>query len=276
MKDADCVAFLQWALPRLDRPWAGFRKVRRQLCRRIERRIRALGLADVHAYRAHLESHDAEWSSLDALCPITISCFYRDTATWELLAAEVLPALAAAASTRAGHRLRALSLGCAAGEEPYTLTLAWQFALAGRFPQVALEVLATDVVEPVLARARRACYAETSIRLLPPAWRAHGFERVGDEWCLRQKFRDGVRFLPQDVCTGLPDGPFDLVLCRNLLFTYWDEPIQQRVLASVLERLHTGGALVIGRRERLPTGTTMLAPWPGAGQHGIFRYSPTG
>jgi len=41
MTDMDCVAFLQWALPKLHLRWAGFRKVRRQVCRRIERRMRA-------------------------------------------------------------------------------------------------------------------------------------------------------------------------------------------------------------------------------------------
>ena len=37
MKDSDCVTFLQWALPRLHFRWPGFRKVRRQVCRRISR-----------------------------------------------------------------------------------------------------------------------------------------------------------------------------------------------------------------------------------------------
>jgi hypothetical protein len=38
-----CVEFLQWALPRLGRRWAGYRKVRRQVCRRVRRRIEDLG-----------------------------------------------------------------------------------------------------------------------------------------------------------------------------------------------------------------------------------------
>src|SRR5215218_3377296 len=74
----ECVAFLQWALPRLGLRWAGYRKVRRQVCRRVARRIAALGLPDHAAYRAHLEAHAEEWDVLRALTPVTISRFGRD------------------------------------------------------------------------------------------------------------------------------------------------------------------------------------------------------
>lgn len=169
MQDRDCVAFLQWALPRLQRPWAGFRKVRRQLCRRIEQRWRALGLLDAAAYRGYFENHADEWDVLDALCPITLSCFYRDAATWEALAADVLPELARGADARGARTLQAASIGCASGEEPYTLMLAWRFAVAPQFPRLDLEVTATDVVEAVLVRARAGCYAQAKRTSRPAA-----------------------------------------------------------------------------------------------------------
>ena len=53
----ECVAFLQWALPRLGLRWAGYRKVRRQVCRRVRARVAALGLGDLDAYRGRLAAH---------------------------------------------------------------------------------------------------------------------------------------------------------------------------------------------------------------------------
>jgi chemotaxis protein methyltransferase CheR len=272
MQDRECVAFLQWALPRLKRPWAGFRKVRKQLCRRIERRWRELGLSDVAAYRAYLDSHADEWQRLDEFCPITISCFFRDTAMWETLAVEVLPELARRAHARGAHALLAVSIGCASGEEPYTLSLAWQFAVAPQFPALRFEVTATDIVETVLERARLACYPAGSLKLLPATWREHGFERQGKQWCLRARFRGGVTFLKQDLRETWPAQRFDLILCRNLAFTYFDTATQQALLAKMLAHLEPGGALVIGRRERLPEGVRALTPWPKAERQGIFRY----
>lgn len=51
MNDADCVAFLQWALPRLGLHWPGFRKIRGQVCKRIARGCSLLALPDVATYR---------------------------------------------------------------------------------------------------------------------------------------------------------------------------------------------------------------------------------
>ena len=61
MRDADCVAFLRWALPRLELRWRGFRRPRRQVCRRVERRYRQLELSDVAAYRRRLLEDPTEW-----------------------------------------------------------------------------------------------------------------------------------------------------------------------------------------------------------------------
>src|SRR4051794_1629116 len=104
-----CVAFLQWALPRLDLRWAGFRRVRRQVCRRIGRRAAELGLPNLDAYRAHLDAHPAEWEVLRSLTPVTISRFGRDGAVFGALVADVLPALARAAHAAGRARLRAWS-----------------------------------------------------------------------------------------------------------------------------------------------------------------------
>ena len=77
MKDSDCVDFLQWALPRLGLRWPGFRKVRKQVCKRVDRRLRELGVPDAKTYRDFLEKHREEWSVLDSFCRIPISRFYR-------------------------------------------------------------------------------------------------------------------------------------------------------------------------------------------------------
>ena len=78
MKNSKCVHFLQWSLPQLHLRWSGFRKVRRQVCKRIQRRLQELELCDISAYQSYLETYPAEWLVLDAYCRITISRFYRD------------------------------------------------------------------------------------------------------------------------------------------------------------------------------------------------------
>jgi len=61
MRDAECIAFLQWALPRMGFRWPGFRKVRGQVCKRVGRRLKELGLTDLEAYQVYLGTHPEEW-----------------------------------------------------------------------------------------------------------------------------------------------------------------------------------------------------------------------
>src|SRR5262245_44730401 len=154
MTDRECVAFLKWALPRLNLRWTGFSNLRGQVCKRIRRRLAQLGLADTAAYRARLEAEPAEWAVLDAMCFVTISRFYRDQAVWDMLQSEVLPAVATAALAQGQKELCCWSSGCASGEEPYTLSILWALGLADRYPGLRLRILATDQDEVVLDRAR--------------------------------------------------------------------------------------------------------------------------
>jgi chemotaxis protein methyltransferase CheR len=261
VKDRECVAFLQWALPRLDLRWPGYRRVRRQVCRRIARRLGELGCPDLAAYRRRLSEDDDEWRHLDACCRITVSRFHRNAGVWAFLFADVLPGLAQPVDEHGGDAIRAWCIGGASGEEPYTLAIGWRLALASRFPRLHLLVLATEVDPRMIARAKEAIYPPSSLRDLPEAWRDAAFETTDGRYRLRSAFREGVTFEAQDVRARTPQGPFDLILCRNLVFTYFTEDLQRRVLGQLRRRLRSGGALVLGHHERLPEGAERFEPW---------------
>lgn len=256
-----CAEFLQWALPQLGLSWDGFRRVHRQVCRRIAARVTALHLADCLAYRQYLETHPAEWTMLDSFCRIPISRLVRERVVFERLASDVLPTLAEAAAARGAGELRCWSAGCASGEEPYSLAILWQLVLACRFPALSLRVTATDVDEQLLERARAAIYRRSSLREVPDEWIAAAFTPCDGLYALQPQFRAAVQFHQQDVRRVLPVGLFDLVLCRYVAFTYFDESLQRRTLERLLTVLRPGGALVIGLKECLPSGVEGVEPW---------------
>lgn len=264
MNDAECVEFLQRALPRLSLRWSGFRKVRKQVCKRLSRRLRDLGLTDGAAYAAYLEAHPAEWARLDAMCRISISRFWRDRGVFEALAEHVLPDLAQSAERSGTAALRVWSAGCASGEEPYSLSILWSSRLASRFPAVALDIVASDADAGLLARAARAVYPRGCVRELPATLVAAAFEDCDGALRLRAAYRSPVRFLCQDIRQAMPDGPFDLILCRNLAFTYFDAGLQRELLAGLTDRLRPGGYLVVGAHEALPQPTAGFAQIEGA------------
>jgi chemotaxis protein methyltransferase CheR len=67
-----------------------------------------------------------------------------------------------------------------------------------------------------------------------------------------------VTWREEDVRASMPDGPFSLLCCRNLVFTYFEASLQRRLLQELLARLRPGGVLVLGADESLPDGTDAL------------------
>ena len=91
MKDPECVEFLQWSLPRLHMRWPGFRKVHKQVCKKLQQRMNYLNFDSILDYRYFIEQHPDELYELDKLCRITISRFYRDKMVFEFLEQQVFP-----------------------------------------------------------------------------------------------------------------------------------------------------------------------------------------
>lgn len=248
MHDPECTSFLHWALPRLDLRWVGFRKVRKQVCKRLKRRIRQRGLSGFAAYRDLLDADPDEWRVLDHSCRITISRFFRDPRVFEILCDCVLPGIAQRARNQQ-RDARCWSAGCASGEEPYTLRLLWDLKTG---TTARLSIVATDVDDAVLARARKGCYSEASLRALPPDLVAHGFEKDDHLFRILERHRRDITFMHHDLRSDAIPGLFDLILCRNLAFTYFAPRLQCQVLQRLVERLRPKGWLVIGAHERLP------------------------
>ena len=266
------VEFLQWCLPKMRLRWPGYRKVRRQVLKRIGRRLQELGLASVYAYRGYLEDHPGEWVTLDTLCWISISRFYRDQRVYRYVEQEILPCLAETALARGESALRCWSVGCAAGEEPYTLAIIWKRQLAVKFPAVEFRVIATDIDRQAIQRGARGCYLASSLKELPPEWRERAFFSNEGELCLKDDYRGLVTFIVQDIRERAPQGLFHLILCRNLVFTYFDETLQRKATQTLTDRLAHGGVLIIGNTESLPDGDWGIEPW--STKLGVFRKPP--
>ena len=252
--EQEFVLFLKWALSQLGLRWEGFRRVRGIVRKRLGRRMKELGIDNLKAYRDLLSAEPEEWERLETFCLIPISRFYRDRKVYNVLGEEVLPKLARACRATRSETVNCLSVGCASGEEPYSLSIVWEFLVAPTFPEVGLSILAIDVDDNLLQRAHIGCYGAGSLKDLPDSLREAAFIPSGDLFCVHERFRRNIRFAKHDICAGVPDSTtdYDLILCRNVAFTYFDRATQEQVLFDLVRHLQPGGFLVVGAHERLP------------------------
>jgi chemotaxis protein methyltransferase CheR len=94
------------------------------------------------------------------------------------------------------------------------------------------------------------------------------FEPEDGAYRLRERFRAAVELRREDVRDTLPRGPFRIVFCRNSIFTYFDEALQQETLERLLAVLAPGGAFVAAPHEKLPPSAPLVPWFP---ELGIFR-----
>ncbi len=145
----------------------------------------------------------------------------------------------------------------------------WNLRLQPQHRQVNLHVVGTDADGFLLERARVGLFPRSSLKELPSEWLALAFDRDGTQHRLRDRYRDDVEFELRDIRRSMPEQTFDLIVCRNLVFTYFEEAHQQETLVRIAARLRPGGALFIGVHEQLPAGATGFSPWKGC--RAVFR-----
>ena len=97
--------------------------------------------------------------------------------------------------------------------------------------------------------------------MLPEKWKSEAFKQEEDNFILRQRYKDPVRFELLDIRKEAPVELFQVILCRNLAFTYFDNELQRTVLKNMEKKLAPGGILITGGHEDLPETGTDFSQW---------------
>ncbi len=236
---------------------------RDRLERRLRERLEATGCRDFTDYYLRLRRPGAqdEFARMLELCLTHETYFFREPRQLRSLEEEILPQLAATAERRPGRRVfRVWSAGCSSGEEPFTLAIILLRSAALR--GFELDVMATDVSNAILARARRGVFGPGSFRDVDATLRDRYFRAVGNpaagQWEVKPEVREVVTFgrvnlwNPAEVAAV---GGVDVILCRNVLI-YFDREGRRRVVESMFERLRPGGFLLLGHSENLLQAST--------------------
>jgi len=171
--------------------------------------------------------------------------FFRDAAVFEVFRKAALPKLAGA---RVNRRLSIWSAGCATGQEAYSLAM-----LFDRLPQFSgwdIGILATDVSEDAIARAKDGIYTDAEVqRGLSVPMLAKYFCQEPNGWRIGAAIRERVQFRVFNLLESFAGlGPFDAIFCRNVLI-YFDSAAKMNILGRLSDVLAEDGCLVLGSAE---------------------------
>ena len=223
----------------------------RCLKRRIAVRMRARGAHTFDDYSRVLDGDAHEYDLLLDALTINVTKFFRNPDTWAALA----PYLTERWRAREGA-LAVWSAGCASGEESYTIAVA--LAETARATRTAdwlprARVLATDIDRVSLERAQAAQYPPSAFFEMPADLLRRHIEPANPAGA--RSPRDPISRLVTVRRHDLtherpPEGPFDLIVCRNVVI-YFDRPTQERLFRAFTETLRPGGLLLLGKVETL-------------------------
>jgi two-component system, chemotaxis family, CheB/CheR fusion protein len=219
---------------------------RTSLQRRIRRRMEETGCADYSSYFSFLEVHPQEFVDLLNTVLINVTSFFRDEEAWDVLKTQVVPKIVAAKSDR--DPIRIWSVGCASGEEPYSLAMLFAEELGNERFCRRMKIYATDLDEEALRTARQAVYGPREISGVPENLLEKYFEPVGNQFVFQRELRKCVIFGRHNIVNDAPISKIDLLVCRNLLI-YLETETQNIVLPRLHYALSQGGYLFLGKAE---------------------------
>lgn len=192
-------------------------------------------------YQAIQGSHEVLSEFLDRMT-INVSEFYRNYKRWEVLESKIFPSLLM--STR---KLKIWSAACSTGEEPYTLAM----ILSKFMPLSQINIIATDIDENVIARAKLGIYPERSLAEVPNDMKKKyfkqeqsGFYKISDE------IKRTVTFKKHNLLGDPFDSGYDLIVCRNVLI-YFTEDAKHILYDKFSQALKKNGVFFVGSTEQI-------------------------
>ncbi|MFQ5457453.1 MAG: CheR family methyltransferase [Myxococcota bacterium] len=229
--------------------------------RRLEVRLRACGCPNLKAYLEQVATDGDEVQAFLSTLTVNVTEFFRNPPCFEQIRARCLPKLFPGRNDddaeeqplrRRQGPLRVWCVGCASGEESYSIAILLREYLDDHphsRPR-SFEVRGSDIDAAMITRANLGCFEADRLTGVSRERRERWFDNEGEGWRVKRRVRACVRHEVADVLRHAPEEPHDMIVCRNMMIYLAREP-QETLLQRFREVLAPGGFLVLGRTELL-------------------------
>ncbi len=213
-----------------------------QMKRRIDALIAKHKIDGYESYVKVLKTDKVKYEEFVDYITINVSEFYRNPEQWKFLTEKVFPELV----KDFGQTLKIWSAACSTGDEPYSLVM----ALSDFVPLNRIQIMATDINDQVIEKAKIGLYSEKSIASVPEAKKKEFFTKNGNFYQISDKVKKCVTFKQHNLLKDPYPTGMHLIVCRNVLI-YFTEEAKDEVFEKYYRSLADNGVLFIGSTEQI-------------------------
>lgn len=232
---------------------------RATVMRRVLRRMQVCRTDTVADYADYLLSTPEEAKELFSDLLISVTMFFRDPRAFEALERQAIKPLFDDLDPEKEESIRAWVVGCATGEEAYSIAMLLHEEASRRKMRVQFQIFASDLDEGALATAREGRYPRSIEADVSDERLARFFVDEGTHYRVRKELRESVLFATHSVLKEPPFMRLDLITCRNLLI-YLERALQQQVCSIFHYGLKPGRFLFLGSAETADSAADLFAP----------------
>jgi chemotaxis methyl-accepting protein methylase len=212
-----------------------------------------------------LQASDTECENLLAQLVDDETGFFRHPNAFTEFQNVVLPELHLRKSVDTPQSLRIWSVGCATGEEAYSIGLSVCESMNGNGVGWSIHILASDIRQEALTFAERGLYLQSELERLSRHLVQNYFAKVGQHCLAKPRLRNLITFTQMNLARPAYLGRFDCIFCMDVLPHFSSS---QRL--ALMQRLHLylepGGYLLLGDGEKIHTADVSFK----AETHGNF------
>jgi chemotaxis protein methyltransferase CheR/type IV pilus assembly protein PilK len=216
----------------------------------INIRMREIGCTSYEDYHERLMSGlagEVEWTTLVDRLTVQETSFFRHPSSYELVRSYCRNLF----EEQQRKHVELWSVGCATGEEAYSLAMTMEDLLAEQEERCYYGITATDISLPALSKARAGVYGARKLERIEQRYLQQYFETVDQGRCkVSDKLKERVCFARINIL-DLQQAPVqnvDVVFCQNLLI-YFQNERKKTIVNHLADRLAPGGILVLGLGE---------------------------
>lgn len=240
--------FLQWQALLEDRTGMQISSQRKSFLETsLNIRMREIGCDSYDVYYDKLMSGlagEVEWATLVDRLTVQETSFFRHPASFELISQYCHQLYC----ENDRQNIEIWSVGCATGEEPYSLAMAMSDLVTQFDQRRYFGITATDISLPALSKAREGVYSIRKLQQIDPDLQERYVEKTeSNRFTVIPKLKERVCFAQINVLDlrNAPIQNVDVVFCQNLLI-YFQNWRKKEIVTQLAERLAPGGIMVLG------------------------------